>query len=155
MFLLSLNSHSSEFGLSYGLGVSNSAKYSVAETKTADLAYRGFLIPGVYWQARTGFWGDGSRDPSRRSSYYASTGPGIEVDLKPLEVRSGWGLAYITTPDSYLGGHTPQFNGDLYVGLRDKNNMGLGMRYSHLSSAGLILPNKGRDFVTVEIGVKW
>ena len=148
---------SNELSVAYGLGVFNSAKSSIAETKTANLAYRYFLVPGIYLQSRAGFWGDGSRNENRRSSSYGSLGPGIEVDLKPIELRSGWGVAYISTPDSFLGARTSQFNGDLYVGVRDKNSNGIGMSYGHISNAGIKpgVVNKGRDFLVLEISKKW
>lgn len=151
----SQNLPANELSVGYGLGVFNSAKYSIAETKTANIAYRHFLIPGLFWQARAGFWGDGSGDPSRRSSAYGSTGPGFEVDLSPIEIRSSWSLAYISTPDGYLGARFPQFNDDIYLGVRDKNQTGIGLSYGHLSSAGLVMPNKGRDFLILELSKKW
>lgn len=139
----------------YGLGVFNSAKSSAAEVKVGHIGYLKDLWDGVYWQAKVGYWGDGSGDGSRRNSAYVSTGPGLLIDLGQVEIRSGWGLAAISTPDSYLGGHFPQFNGDLYVGLRDKRGNGIGLQYEHTSSAGLVTPNAGRDFILLQISQSW
>ena len=139
----------------YGVGVFNSAKTSPTEAKVANLGVRTDLFGGFYWQFKLGYWGDGSGDPNRHNSAYISSGPGILVDLRPVEIRSGWGLAAITNPDSYLGGRFPQFNGELYLGLRDRYGSGIGVKYEHISSAGLIQPNEGRDFAALEISFRW
>lgn len=139
----------------YGLGAFNSAKGSSSETKIGQIGYQADIWDGIYWQAKVGYWGDGSGDQSRRNSAYASMGPGLLIDLKPVEIRSGWSLAFITTPDSYLGGNFPQFNGELYVGLRDKRGNGIGIQLEHISSAGLVTPNEGRDFIVLQISQRW
>lgn len=153
--LLCSASYADETFGSYGLGAFNSAKNSAAEVKVANLGYRAEIYNGFYWQFKGGYWGEGSGDPTRKSSFYASTGPGLTIDLRPVELRSGWGICAISNPDSYLGGRFPQFNGELYVGLRDKHDNGLGVKYEHISSAGLITPNDGRDFYILELSQKW
>lgn len=153
--LMATSSHAQEIGFSYGLGVFNSAKVSPTELKVANLAYRLELYNGIYWQTKVGYWGDGSGDPNRHSSFYLSTGPGLLVDLNPVELRSGWGLTAINRADSYLGGVFPQFNGEVYAGLRDKKGDGMGLKYEHISSAGLITPNLGRDFLMIEMSTRW
>lgn len=148
-------SFADEVFFGYGVGVFNSAKDSPTEVKVANIGYRADILAGIYWQFKVGYWGDGSGDNSRHNSAYISSGPGIRVDLAPIELRSGWGLAAITNPDSYLGGYFPQFNGELYLGLRDKWGDGLGIKYEHVSSAGLLQPNLGRDFAALEISLRW
>jgi hypothetical protein len=54
-----------------------------------------------------------------------------------------------------LGGAFPQFHGELYGGLRDSQGNGIGIKYNHFSSAGLVTPNQGRDFVLLELSVKY
>lgn len=147
--------HAQEVFFGYGVGTFSSAKDAPSEVKTASLGYRGELYNGIYWQAKGGYWLDNSGDLSRKGSIYFSTGPSFLVDLKPIEIRSGIGLAFITQSDSYLGGNFPQFNEELYMGVRDKFGNGIGIKYEHISSAGLIQPNVGRDFVSVEISTKW
>jgi hypothetical protein len=151
----SSHTHYEEYFFGYGVGVANSAKNSSTEVKTLDLGYRVEVYNGIYWQAKAGFWGDGSGDPTRKSSFYLSTGPSLLVDLNPIELRSGWSLAGITSPDSYLGGAFPQFNGELYLGVRDRYGNGTGVKYQHFSSAGIYQPNVGRDFLMMELSLKW
>lgn len=140
---------------SYGVGIFNSAVNSPTEVKLGDIGYRRDVWKGVYWQFKGGYWGDGSGDPNRSGSGFISTGPGLKIDFSPVELHTGWGLAAISSPDSYLGGRFPQFNGDLYLGVRDKNGAGVGLEYDHISSAGIISPNVGRDFMLVQISQKF
>lgn len=140
---------------SYGIGAFHSAEKSSVEVKVINLGYRPEIYRGFYWQFKVGYWGDGSGDPTRKSSFYGSTGPGLIIDLRPVELRSGWGICGISSPDSYLGGRFPQFNGEIYGGLRDRNDNGIGIKYEHISSAGLIVPNNGRDFFILELSQKW
>lgn len=141
--------------VSFGIGAFNSAKQSHAETKVANLGYRSEIYDGIFWQWKAGFWGDGSGDSTRKSSFYVSTGPGMLIDLKPVEIRAAWGIGGISTTDSYLGGRFPQFNGEIYIGLRDHRGNGIGVKYEHISSAGLVQPNGGRDFTIVELSQGW
>jgi hypothetical protein len=141
--------------INYGVGILESAKSSFSETKMIDVGYRSFIWDGLYWQNKAGVWIDNSGDPNRSSSGYASSGIGLEVDLKPIELRTGSGLAFITSPDHYLGGIFPQFDTDFYAGVRDRFGDGIGIKYDHISSAGIFSYNQGRDFVTFEISYKW
>jgi len=141
--------------LAYGVGVFNDAKYFTGQNKYFEAGYRSFLYNGIYWQYKGGYWGEGSPDQTRKSGFFASSGPGLEIDLQPLEVRSGYGIAMISTPDSQLGGVFPQFQGELYIGLRDSKGDGMGLEYNHISSAGIVTPNAGRDFVVLQLSQKW
>jgi hypothetical protein len=147
------NADSGYFG--FGLGAFNSARSSLSEVKAIQFGHQQDIMDGIYWQQKIGYWGDGSGDDTRKNSAYVSTGIGLLVDLRPLEIRNGWGLAVISTPDSFLGGHFPQFNGELYIGLRDKKGNGIGLQYEHLSSAGIVTPNRGRDFYFLQVSQSW
>lgn len=141
--------------IGYGVGVFHDADDFLGQMKAGEIGYRSFIFEGLYWQNKGGFWGEGSNDKTRSSSGYFSTGIGLEVDLQPLELRSGYGLAAITTPDSQLGSIFPQFQGEVYVGVRDKVGDGLGLQYSHLSCASFCTPNQGRDFISILLSQKW
>lgn len=140
----------------FGLGAFNSAKGGPAEVKYGQVGFRESVLYGLAdWQYKVGFWGDGSGDPTRKGSFIVSTGPGWNVVFDPIEIRVGTGLAVISTPDSYLGGRFPQFDSELYLGVRDSAGRAVGFKYEHVSSAGLVSPNKGRDFLLLEIGLGW
>ena len=153
--LLTSNSFADEVFGSYGLGIFKSALNSRTEVKVASFGYRAELYDGYYWQYKGGYWSEQSGDPTRKSSAYFSTGPGVTIDLSPIEFRGSWGICAITQTDSYLGGNFPQFNGEIYAGVRDKRQNGIGVKYEHVSSAGVFTPNQGRDLVTVEFSQRW
>jgi hypothetical protein len=138
--------------LSYGVGIFNSADQYLGQNKIISVGYRQQVIGGFYLQSKLGFWGEGSGHADRKASFYASYGIGVKVNLAPIEIRTGWSLAFITHPDSQLGARFPQFNGDIYAGVRDKYGMGIGVRiYEHLSCASFCSPNQGRDFGSIEV----
>ena len=149
------NSTPEEFFLSYGMGVMGNADYYAGQSKVINAGYRSFIWQGLYLQGKVGYFTEASPDPKRRASAYGSVGLGLEVATGPVEIRSGWGIGAISTPDSQLGGQFPQFNGEAYIGLRDKNGSGIGFQYEHLSSAGIIEPNRGRDFIVLQLSMKW
>lgn len=155
LMLIPYQGHADSAFFGFGVGLGNSAKRSTGETKVANIGYRSDIFSGIYWQNKLGYFGDGSGNPSRKSSFYFASGPGMTVDLRPVEFRSGWSLCAISTPDSYLGGRFPQFNGEIYVGLRDKKGNGIGVGYEHISSAGLVTPNNGRDFFVLQMSQSW
>lgn len=139
----------------YGVGVFKQADSWLGQSKYAELGYRHFLYDGIYWQNKVGFWGEGSPDQTRKSGGWGATGLGLELSLPYVEMRSGYGVGLITTPDSQLGSRFPQFNGELYGGFRDKRGDGVGFQYEHISCASFCSPNEGRDFVTVQLSIKW
>lgn len=141
--------------LGYGVGVFHDADQYTGQNKYFEVGYRSDIWEGIMWQYKGGFWGEGSQDTTRKNGFWISSGPQFQVDLQPLEIRTGWGLAMISNPDSQLGGRFPQFNGELYLGLRDKRGNAIGFQYEHISSAGLVTPNQGRDFVTLQLSTRW
>lgn len=155
LLLLSNVCVADEAFIGYGVGILHDADHYIGQNKYFELGYRDFLWKGIYWQDKGGFWGEGSPDMTRKAGFWASTGPGMELDLQPFEMRSGWGLAAISTPDSQLGARFPQFNGEVYAGLRDKRGDGVGFQYEHISCANFCNPNEGRDFVTLQLSIKW
>lgn len=149
------DTHFQEMFSGFGFGLFDSAKAKATEVKVTDFGYRLELCNGIYWQNKVAYWLDQSGDPRRKNSFYLSTGLGMLVDLKPIEIRVGTNLGFLASRDSYLGGHFPQFNEELYVGVRDKRGNGIGVKIEHISSAGFSQPNQGRDFVMLELSSKW
>lgn len=154
MSLFSISAWTDEGFMDFGVGAFNSAKNGPGEVKTYSLGLRSDLIEGFYWQNKLGFWGQGGNSEGAKSGGIGSTGLGFRVDLTPVEFHAGWSAGCITTPDNLLGGYF-QFQGDLGVTLRDKHGNGIGLAYSHISSAGLEMPNQGRDFFILELSQRW
>lgn len=133
------------------LGVFNSGKSSLSESKFANVGYRTSL--GLFkQQVEVGGWID-RVGQGRADSAYAAYQIGWEVD-GPLIARIMTGPAMMTTPDVYLGGRF-EFKEDLYLGEEDKAGRMIGVKYNHLSSAGIYTPNIGRDFMGLEIGMRF
>lgn len=145
---------SDELFVSYGLGLFKSAENTISETKVADVGYRFDLYSPWKLQVKAGGWFDGSNNPLRSSSFYVAAGPQYVITAGSLEVRNGIGVSYITHTDSYLGGHF-QFNPEFYLGVRDKEGSGIGIKYSHHSSGWISQPNIGRDSASLELSGKF
>lgn len=142
--------HSDDVYLTGALGVFNSGKSSLSETKFANVGYR-IDLGWFKQQVELGGWID--RVPGRSGSAYGAYQVGWEVD-NGLIARVMTGPAFITTPDDYLGGRL-EFKEDLYLGCKDVEGRTFGVKYNHLSSAGIYAPNIGRDFFGLEIGVRF
>lgn len=63
------------------------------------------------------------------------------------------GPCIITAKDKLLGGYG-QFCTDIGFGIRDKESF-MTVGYSHISSAGLAMPNAGRDFLLFSAGIRF
>lgn len=140
--------------LKYGVGVFNSASNKFSETKAISLGYRDRLLGPFVYQYGGGIWID-SAGNGRKGSGVFDISIGIEAVSKDLVLRSAHGIATISTPDAYLGGYFPNFVHDLYVGMRDQRGVAIGLSYRHISNAGLMSPNMGRDFLFVDLGIPW
>ncbi len=134
----------------YGVGVANSAEQSWSETKVLMLGVRDEVFGPIYREGNLGFWIDRA-GAGRKSSLFGSYGYGFAVLPGPLDIRSSWSIAAISRTDSYLGGHL-QFANQTSAGLRDAFGAAISVNYTHISSAGIYPVNKGRDFLTLQIG---
>ena len=128
-----------------GLGVFNSGLHSLSETKLVKLGLQEDVWYNLKQKASAGFWLDNAGN-GRTDSEFGAYQLGFEVRNPTLLASVFFGPAFITTPDVYLGGHL-QFNTSLFLGVPDDDNNAIGVFYNHFSSAGLEMPNMGRDFV--------
>lgn len=129
------------------------ADYGRAATKVFSLGYEDEWIGPFIHQYEFGLFADASGH-DRKSSGFGFYSVGVEVDPGYMVLRSLWGIGLISTPDSMLGGMF-QFTQDFLVGLRGKNGNTIGIDYKHISSAGIEIPNKGRDFMTIQVEIPW
>jgi len=67
------------------------------------------------------------------------------------ELHIAVGPAYLQNPDQVLGGHF-QFSLEGGVGISD-GKTSLGLEWKHLSSAGIEMPNQGRDFISIQLRI--
>lgn len=134
----------------YGPGVFLQDPRSKVEVKNFALGYRGHLVGNLSHQTELGVVADVRQDIGRRTFGYAAWGVGVVTATRPVFASGFWSVSGISHTDSRLGGHF-QFHNDLQVGMRDRTGNAISLGYKHISSAGLSLPNKGRDFITATI----
>ncbi len=131
------------------LGLFANGKPGPANVKYGEIGNRDYLPFGFYTQYNAGGWVQTDRGDGRKSSGFVSGQIGVEAE-RGVVLRLATGPAIISTPDSYLGG-VFQFKDELFIGLKGYNDNTLGFRYTHFSSAGLEMPNQGREFGGIEL----
>lgn len=132
-----------------GVGVFNSGKNSLSETKTLTLGIQEDIYGPLKDRAIVGGWLDNAGN-GKSGSALASGQLGFEVNRDGLVAGIFSGPAMISNTDVLLGGHF-QFMDDLHLGIQDKDGSYIGIVYRHLSSAGVEMPNVGRDLVGIEL----
>ncbi len=132
------------------VGVFNSGKKSLSETKFVNLGVRQDIIPGLVQQFEGGGWVDIAGD-GRKDSLYGAYQLGVEAS-HIVTARVMAGPAIVTTPDAMLGGPFA-FTEDFFLGIRGDEGATVGLKYKHISNAGLEPPNVGRDFMGVEAAI--
>lgn len=115
--------------------------------KYFTVGYTDNLTDILNYQLEVGGWRTNIQ--SEQSSFYSSYQVGF-VAGSPLYARGFTGIAAITQTDSRLSSPF-QFKHDVGVGIKNKRNVGIGVNYSHVSNAGLKLPNLGRDFIQLRV----
>lgn len=85
-----------------------------------------------------------------KSSFWAAPLIGVRAlsNVGP-ELHVAIGPGYLQNPDEILGGHF-QFSLDGGIGISDGTTY-IGLAWKHLSSAGLEMPNQGRDFLVIQL----
>lgn len=136
----------------YGAGVFHTADYGFGESKLFSVGHEANIIGPFVSQLEGGLWTDSSGD-GRKSSGFANASIGVQCTPSIFVIRSIWGVGFITTPDTMLGGSFPQFNHDLLFGFIDEHGIIIGFDLKHNSSAGIFDPNAGRDFGLIHVEV--
>ncbi len=138
LMLISSNSYGDEFRLGLGMGVRD-------EPRLGHLDYI-HNISGIFdAKAEAGYSGE---------MRYGGISVGIKATEGAFFVRYWIGPSLITTTDSYLSSQF-QFNHDLEVGIKSKNGIEFMLGWKHMSNAGIVPPNLGRDWVGAGIGIHW
>lgn len=132
-----------------GLGVFNSATKGLSETKMLTLGLQEDVWGPLKDRFIVGGWLDNSGN-NKRNSALASYQLGFEVNRDGLIGGIFSGPTAISTTDELLGGHF-QFMDDIHFGMEDKQGNYIGIIYRHLSSAGIEMPNIGRDVIGLEL----
>ncbi len=138
-----------ELLLDAGLGAFSTEGYSLSQVKFAKIGLQEDLWYSLKQRFNVGGWLD-NRGQGRTSSAFGGYQIGFDVQNDVFEASVFSGPSLISSPDVALGG-IAQFNETVFFGIKDKAGETIGMAYNHFSSAGLEMPNMGKDFMCLEI----
>lgn len=120
---------------------------SVTDLKTLSVSRDMSINRTVWWKVEGGkYW---VRSNIGESAFYGNASIGLVLRPVLLDVRFFSGIGFITKTDQALGGHF-QFFQQASVGIQD-SGASLGLNVTHISNAGIVRPNRGRNFVTLHI----
>lgn len=150
LFLLAANAKADEVFFKYGIGILLPKNY-FAEVKGFAIGYQRPIWDVITHKGELGLWADPYS--GRSSSGYAAYSVGVSVRPRYFYAESFWGIAGISHPDAQLSTNF-EFIQNLGAGVRDRKGRFIGVEYQHLSNAGIQLPNYGRDFILIKVGVR-
>lgn len=117
--------------------------------RAAAIGVKYHLSENWFVKPEVGGWLGG---PGRPSWFMAAPfGLQVWIPTSGLYATVAVGPSRISTPDDQLGGHF-QFCPEFGLGLKTEH-VNLEAVWMHFSSAGIFMPNQGRDFVGVQAGV--
>ncbi len=87
-----------------------------------------------------------------KSSLVGTFSAGLETKTIPFYAFYLPGIALITGPDNYLSSFY-QFSHDVGVGIKDGRGVSVDFTYRHFSNAGIHLPNPGRNYLVITLGI--
>ncbi len=154
LLLIPLVSYADDYSFKYGMGIVNGEKSGTV--KMFSLRQESHLVHAAHLAYEGGLWVDnGPKSAGRKGSLFGKAQLGVKPGWQSsgLYGKAFWGVAGLSHTDSQLGGNL-QFASDFGVGIRDGSSF-IGIGYVHLSSAGIFKPNKGRDFMQLELGVSF
>lgn len=149
LFSTSALAQDDQYVLDGGIGVFNSGKKSVSETKMMSFGVQEDIWAAIKDRFVVGGWIDNAGNGRNGSAFFA-TQLGFEVNRDGLVAGVFTGPSIITTPDSLLGGYF-EFTDDLHLGIQDEYGNYTGIFYRHISDAGLTSVNLGRDIIGLEL----
>lgn len=145
MLVATTSASAHELQLDLGLGAFDTEGTSISQVKLFKLSLQEPLWRILEQRFNIGGWQD--IRPTMSSAGFTSYQVGLDVRNSVFESSVFFGPGLISATDPYLGGYF-QFNVSVFVGFRDaKTGVSLGIDYNHFSSAGLEMPNQGKDFL--------
>jgi len=152
LIVVVLNAHADDYSFKYGMGIIDEA--ITGEAKIFSLRQEEHAFAMIYSAKEIGLWSDQGSGAGRKSSAFGAFQLGVKPGASTgIYGKAFWGVTLISSKDALLGGNA-QFVSDFGVGIRDSGSF-IGVGYKHISSAGIFLPNKGRDFINLELGVSF
>jgi hypothetical protein len=148
LFAGAVKARAAELDATLGVGMGKSVLDKRAFERFGTLGVR---YGGTSWklQGNGGYWL--ALQPGEQSSVFGSVQGGVEVvGQSGTFAQVMFGPALVQNPDSKLAGHF-QFHLAAGAGVKNSAGYGLAFIWNHLSNAGLVQPNMGRDLLTAQL----
>lgn len=149
--LFTVASRADDYSFKYGMGLLNGSP--TGNIKLFSLREEQRLSGPIHSATEGGVWVDNLGNGRRGAAfgkYQLGVKPGPDVGFYGSIF---WGLQLQSSTDTELGGNA-QFSQDFGLGIRDAASFVQGT-YTHMSSAGIFLPNRGRDFFCLNMGLRF
>lgn len=147
--LVSTSAHADPV-LSVGIGKASFYHNGTPFERSVVLGYQHNIREGFFVRPEAGYFLDISGNG--KSSLWGAALAGVTAKSKTgPELHIGFGPGYLQNPDPLLGGHF-QFSLEGGVGISGQD-VYLGLIWKHLSSAGINMPNQGRDFIMAQLRI--
>lgn len=152
MYLFHQTAKADDYSFKYGMGLLDGSP--TGQIKLFAFRNEAHELYAIHSAREVGFWvdnvGNGRSRGTAFGKYQFGVKPGPEVGVYG---KAFWGVQLQSGTDSELGGIL-QFSQDAGLGIRDETSF-VEAGYGHVSSAGIFLPNRGRDFVTLSCGIRF
>jgi len=124
-----------------GTGISNTRT-----SRIFALTFEKSLRDNWHYRAGGGFWIDNR--PNKNSTYYGEFLIGKQAgDFDGFHLALDVGFLWMTATDDLLGSHY-QLTEELTIGYKS-----IDFTYKHISNAGIIRPNIGRDYILLNLRI--
>jgi len=133
----------------YGVGLNEDIK----TVKTFTLGYQAPLFAIFDYQLEGGMFNDSKQTQGLIAFSNVSIGVST-FTTSGIYAKIFFGPALISQTDTRLSSIF-EFNHDLEFGFVDKKGLSIGVNYKHMSNAGIVLPNYGRDLLLLKIQFPW
>lgn len=122
--------------------------------KSGEEGKLAYTVGAGGWSDNTGYKAESEirngYKTSTHSSLFLESLIGVEPKSEHFYINYKLGPAIITHTDALLGSNV-QFAHEIGIGMRDSKEVRVGLVIKHFSNAGIVRPNKGRDFIGVRI----
>lgn len=148
VFFLAVTAHADTVA-SIGVGKGIFGDHGTPFERVAALGYQ-FEWSDFFIRPEAGYFEDISGNG--KSSFWAAPLFGVRALSKVgPELHIAFGPGYLQNPDQILGGHF-QFSLEGGLGITSLDGKTyIGVAWKHLSSAGIEMPNQGRDFLVIQL----
>lgn len=118
------------------------------QNKLLSIGYQAPLGRIFDYQLEVGTFNDNIND---FKTVYGGPSLGLTTGGDNFYVKVFSGPVFVSYTDQHLS--TPvEFNTDFEIGIKDGRGVNIGIGYKHMSNAGIVGPNIGRDFIYLKIG---